>query len=76
MNFYGYARTVGAFAGRCLQLRDDVCRECERPVDGLFNICPHCGIAHPVKIPKCASLFIVGFTIHYVSMLVVQVVGS
>jgi hypothetical protein len=48
---------------RCLFLRDDLCRECERPVCGWFRVCPHCGVGYPVKIPRCATLFILGMTI-------------
>jgi hypothetical protein len=76
MNLFGYLRGIGVYVRGCLQLREDLCRECERPVDGMFNVCPHCGVAHPVRIPRCASLFIVGFSIHYVSLIVIQAIGS
>lgn len=50
-------------AKELLHVRPDRCRDCEQEVNGLAEICPNCGAANPVQIPRWIGLLILGFTL-------------
>jgi hypothetical protein len=37
------------------------CRDCQRQVSPLWDVCPHCGLRDPVRLPISASTIIVSF---------------
>jgi hypothetical protein len=37
------------------------CRDCQRPVSTLWDVCPHCGLRDPVHFPISESTIIVSF---------------
>lgn len=48
---------------KALRLRPDSCRDCGEEVTGFGDICPHCGVAGPVQIPRYVGIIIAGFAI-------------
>jgi hypothetical protein len=46
-----------------LRLRPDRCRDCDEEVTGFGEICPHCGAANPVQIPRYVGIIIAGFAV-------------
>lgn len=51
----------GQWLGRCLRACR-TCRECQRPVSLMTDICPHCGVSSPVKISLSPSVLVVAFS--------------
>jgi len=46
-----------------LRLRPDRCRDCDEEVAGFGEICPNCGAANPVQIPRYVGIIIAGFAV-------------
>jgi anaerobic ribonucleoside-triphosphate reductase len=45
------------------RLRPDRCRDCDQEITGFVDICPNCGAANPVQIPRWVGYLILGFTV-------------